>query len=70
VAGITATTLLSVGSGRLDGHEWLQPLIGAFTGPVEQYALTHEGATDHDWLDAWMAQRLGSQSKPRSWQVA
>jgi cephalosporin-C deacetylase-like acetyl esterase len=70
VAGITATTLLSVGSGRLDGHAWLQPLIGAFTGPVEQYALTHEGATDHDWLDAWMAQRLGSQSKPRSWQVA
>jgi len=70
VGGITATTLFSVGSGVLDGREWLQPLIGAFTGPVEQYALSHEGATDHDWLDAWTARRLGSEPKPRSWQVA
>jgi len=70
VAGITATTLFSVGSGGLDGREWLQPLIGAFAGPVEQYALSHEGATDHDWLDAWMAQRLRSEPKPRLWQVA
>src|SRR5258707_485620 len=38
VAGITASTLFSVGSG---GREWLQPLIGAFTAPVEQYALSH-----------------------------
>src|SRR5437879_3590454 len=70
VAGITATTLFSVGSGGLGGHEWLQPLIGAFGGPVEQYALSHEGATDHDWLDTWLAQRLGSEPKPRLWQVA
>jgi len=70
VAGITATALLNVGSGRLDGHEWLQPLISAFTRPVEQYVLSHEGAADHDWLDAWMAQQLGSQPKPRSWHVA
>jgi hypothetical protein len=48
----------------------LQPLIDAFNGPVEQYALSHEGATDHDRLDAWMAQRLGAEPKPRSWQVA
>ncbi|MBV8713620.1 MAG: acetylxylan esterase [Chloroflexi bacterium] len=70
VANITATTLFSVGSGRLDGPEWLQPLIDACGGPVEQYTLSHEGATDHDWLDAWLAQRLGTQPKPRSWQVA
>lgn len=70
VAGMQASTLLSVGSGRLDGREWLQPLIGAFSGPVEQYTLSHEGATDHDWLDAWMARRLGSQPRPRAWQVA
>jgi hypothetical protein len=38
-------------------------------GPVEQYVLSHAGATDHDWLDAWMAQHLGSEPKPRSWQV-
>ena len=64
VARITATTLFSV-----DRLEWLEPLMSACTGPVEQYALSHEGATDHDWLDAWMAQRLGSEPKPRSWQV-
>jgi cephalosporin-C deacetylase-like acetyl esterase len=70
VQGITATTLLSVGSGGLSGSEWLQPLIDSFTGTVEQYAMTHEGATDRDRLDAWLAQRLGSDPKPRSWQVA
>jgi cephalosporin-C deacetylase-like acetyl esterase len=70
VADITATTLLSVGSGRLDGREWLQPLIDVFTGPVEQCALSHEGATDHDWVDAWIARKLGAEPKPRSWQVA
>ena len=37
---------------------------------VEQYELTHEGGTDHDWMDAWMAQQLGSAPKPRLWQVA
>jgi cephalosporin-C deacetylase len=70
VAGITATTLFSVGSGGLGGREWMQPLIDACGGPVEQYALTHEGATDHDWLDAWLAQQLGAEPKPRLWQVA
>jgi len=70
VAGITATTLFGVGSGRLDGHEWLSPLVRAVRRPVEEYALSHEGATDHDWLDAWMARQLGSEPRPRSWQVA
>ncbi len=70
VAGITATTLFSVGSGGLGGREWIQPLIGAFAVPVEQYALSHEGATDHDWLDTWMSQRLGAEPKPRLWRVA
>jgi cephalosporin-C deacetylase-like acetyl esterase len=70
VPGITATTLLSVGSSRLDGREWLTPLLGASTGLVEEYTLSHEGATDHDWMDAWLAQRLGAEPKPRSWQTA
>jgi cephalosporin-C deacetylase len=70
VSKITATTLLSVGSGGLTGHEWHQPLVGAFTAPVEEYALSHEGATDHDWVDAWMAERLRSEPKPRLWTVA
>lgn len=69
-AEIDSTTLFSVGSGRLDGREWLEPLMNVCSGPAEQYALSHEGATDHDWLDAWMAQRLGAEPKPRSWQVA
>jgi cephalosporin-C deacetylase len=68
-AGIESTTLFSVGSGMLNGRQWLEPLMSACKGSVEQYALSHEGATDHDWLDAWMAQRLGSEPKPRSWQV-
>jgi cephalosporin-C deacetylase len=67
VAGITATTLFSVGSGGLGGREWMQPLIGAYAGQVEQYALSHEGATDRDWLDAWLAKRLGAAPKPRLW---
>jgi cephalosporin-C deacetylase len=70
VGRIRATTLLSVGSGGLEQRDWLEPLIGAFGGPVEEYALSQEGATDHDWLDAWMARRLGSEPKPRAWQVA
>ncbi|MBV9595401.1 MAG: acetylxylan esterase [Chloroflexi bacterium] len=70
VAGITATTLLSVGSGGLTGHEWHQPLVNAFSAPVEEYVLSHEGATDHDWVDAWMAGRLGAEPKPRLWKVA
>src|SRR5437016_6164772 len=52
VARITPTTLFSIGSGQLEGREWLQPLIDACHGPVEQYELSHEGATDHDRLDA------------------
>jgi len=69
-AEIKATTLLSVASGELSGHEWLQPLLGAFGAPVEEYMLSHEGGTDHDWVDAWLAERLGSQPKPRLWEVA
>lgn len=68
--GVTATTLLSVGAGGLSGPEWLQPLTDALGGSVEHYALTHEGGTDHDWLDEWMARRLGTAPKPRLWQVA
>jgi cephalosporin-C deacetylase-like acetyl esterase len=70
VAQIIATTLFSEGSGGLDGREWLQPLLAAFTAPVEEYMLSHEGATDHDWVDAWLAQHLGSKPKPRLWRVA
>ena len=67
---ILATTLFSVGGGGIGGQEWLQPLMDAVAGSVEQYQLTHEGGTDHDWVDAWLARQLGSEPKPRLWDVA
>ena len=57
---VITPTQLSVGDpSTVGGPEWLQPLADALGGPVEQYALTHEGKTDHDALDAWLAGRLG-----------
>lgn len=67
---VQATTMLVTGDdGAVGGPEWLQPLAAALGGPVEQYRVTHEGATDHDWLDAWMARQLGSEPKPRMWEI-
>lgn len=67
---VTATTLLVTGdAGAVNGPEWLAPLAGALGGPVAQYHLTHEGATDHDWQDAWLARQLGSEAKPRLWEI-
>ncbi len=67
---VTGTTLLTVGdAGALGGQEWLTPLTDALGGTVEHYPLTHEGATDHDWLDAWMARQLGTEAKPRLWAI-
>jgi cephalosporin-C deacetylase len=67
---IRATTLLPTGDpGALGGPEWLLPLAEALSGPVERYDLTHEGGTDNDWLDAWLAGRLGVEPRPKLWQV-
>lgn len=67
---IASTTLLSVGDpGAVGGPEWLEPLAAALGGPVERYAVTHEGATDHDWLDAWLAGQLGAEPRPRLWRI-
>ena len=67
---VAATTLLSVGDpGGLGGPEWLEPLGAALGGPVERYAVTHEGATDHDWIDAWTAGQLGVPPRPRLWTI-
>ena len=64
VAGLKATTLFNGGGASV------KPIADAISGTVEQYELTHEGGTDHDWTDAWMAKQLGSVPKPRLWQVA
>ena len=34
-------------------------------GPVEYYELSNAGGTDHDWLDAWTAGKLGSEPMSR-----
>ncbi len=62
--------LLETGDpGGIGGPGWLQPLRDALGGPTEEYRLTHEGATDHDWLDAWLASQLGVPARPRLWQT-
>ena len=59
-------TQLAVGdAGSLSGAEWLEPLISALGGPVEQYAVTHAGGTDNDALDAWLAGKLGVDPMPK-----
>jgi len=63
---VTAKTQLAVGdAGAIGGPEWLSPLIEAFGGGVEQYALTHAGGTDNDALDAWLAGELGAPPMPK-----
>jgi cephalosporin-C deacetylase len=67
---VRATTLLPAGDpGALGGPEWLLPLAEELGGAVERYDLTHEGGTDNDWLDAWLAGRLGVEPRPKLWQV-
>ena len=69
-AAIGARVLLQVGDeGSIGGPEWLAPLRQSLGGPVENYALTHEGGTDHDWLDAWLAGQLGATPRPRIWRI-
>ena len=66
---VRAKTLISAGSGDRNGALWLRPLIGELEGHAEVYTLTHEGGTDHDWTDAWIAQQLEVEPKPRLWNV-
>jgi cephalosporin-C deacetylase len=68
---VGAPTLVDQGDpGALGGPEFLQPLYDALGGPVERYELTHEGGTDHDATDAWLASQFGSEPRPRLWPEA
>ena len=68
---VTAATLLAVGApGSVGGSEWLAPLTAALGDRMQHYPLTHEGGTDSDWLDAWLAERLGVAPIPRLWEAA
>jgi cephalosporin-C deacetylase-like acetyl esterase len=67
---VAAETLLVAGDeGAVGGSDWLAPLRDALGGPSEVYPVTHEGGTDHDWQDAWLARRLGVTPMPRLWTV-
>ncbi len=67
----TGTTILSEQDpGALNGPEWLDPLRTALGGPVIPYRLAHEGGTDHDALDALLAEQMGVSPLPRLWPVA
>lgn len=67
----TGTTILAEQDpGALNGPEWLDPLRNALGGPVISYRLTHEGGTDHDTLDALLAEQLGVLPLPRLWAAA
>jgi cephalosporin-C deacetylase len=57
---VTATTLITLGDeGTTTGLPHLAPLLEAVNGKVEPTTLTHEGGTDHDRVDAWLAATLG-----------
>ena len=65
-ARVTATSMFSLGSeGSTSGRSWLGPLTDACTGPVEFYELSNAGGTDHDWLDAWLAGKFGTEPMSR-----
>jgi cephalosporin-C deacetylase len=68
-AKVTADTFVCVGdAGATGGPEWMAPLIQALGGAVEQYPVTHEGQTDYDAVDRWIAQQQGVDPRPRTWQ--
>jgi len=63
---VDAWCLIGVGhTGGLDGRPWLDPLLSALAGEVEEYCLTYRGAVDRDNLDRKMSARLGVQPIPR-----
>jgi hypothetical protein len=45
--------------------DWLGPLREALGEQAQEYLLTHRGAIDQDWLDAWLATRLGCPPRSR-----
>lgn len=54
--------------GRFANDAWLSPLVSSIDSEVAYFDVTHEGQTDHDANDAWMAGRLGVEPVARTWQ--
>jgi cephalosporin-C deacetylase len=53
----------------IGGPEWTAELLGQLGDRASTYQLTHEGGTDHDALDFWLATALGVSPLPRLWEV-
>lgn len=69
--GVSGAVSLTAGDdGAPGGPEWLSNLKTALGERALYYQLTHEGGTDHDAQDAWMANELGSTPLPRLWEAA
>jgi cephalosporin-C deacetylase len=67
-ARVNATTLVSVNEdGRGGDAAWWSSLTEAINGAVDLYPATHDGQTDRDAIDAWVANQLGCEPKPRIW---
>lgn len=49
---------------------WFEPLVSQFARTPTFYDQTHEGQTDYDAADAWLAKELGVEPFPRTWQVS
>lgn len=65
-----ATFFVEDDPGTIGGPEWIDPLTELLSGPSERYRVTHEGATDRDAVDAWLATRLGVPPHPQMWSEA
>lgn len=58
--GVRARTLLAFADDPgSQGASWLRPLSDALGEQADHYRVTHDGGTDNDELDRWLADRLG-----------
>jgi cephalosporin-C deacetylase len=65
---VTCPALVSIGDpGGFGGPEWMAPLLDGLGGGVERHQMTHEGQTDYDAIDRWLATRQGVAPRPRTW---
>ncbi|MGI9148758.1 MAG: acetylxylan esterase [Chloroflexota bacterium] len=61
----SATMLTTVDADGLGGQTWLDALRSVCGGSCETYRLSHKGAVDQVWLDAWLAGQLGAEPRSR-----
>lgn len=69
VSNHTEFNVVAGDDGAVNGPEWLNGLIGHLGSRASIYQLTHEGGTDHDANDRWLATALGVSPLPRLWEV-